>query len=74
MGEMLLALVEPARPDVTPEALISWCRERLTHYKCPRSVELVADLPRTAMGKLSKRELRARYGVLPSPVAGRESR
>jgi acyl-CoA synthetase (AMP-forming)/AMP-acid ligase II len=74
MGETLLALVAAAQPDVTPDALISWCRERLTRYKCPRRVAFVDDLPRTAMGKLNKRDLRARYGVLASPAAGGTAR
>lgn len=37
------------------------CRDRLTHYKCPRSVEFVPALPRSVMGKLNMRELRAPY-------------
>ena len=69
-----LALVLPAGPDVTADELISWCRERLTHYKCPRRVAFVDDLPRSAMGKLSKRDVRAQYGVLASPAASGESR
>lgn len=61
MGEQLKAIVVSRDPDLTGEALIAFCRDRLTHYKCPRSVDFVAELPRTAMGKLSKRELRAPY-------------
>ena len=42
-------------------ALIDHCRDRLTHYKCPTSVEVRESLPRTATGKLQKFKLRAPY-------------
>jgi len=63
LGETLLALVVPDDPAPAAEDLIAWCRGRLTHYKCPRAVRFVPDLPRTAMGKLSKRDLHDRYGT-----------
>jgi long-chain acyl-CoA synthetase len=66
MGEDVHALVVPRSPGLDGDALIGWCRERLTHYKCPRSVELVAELPRSEMGKLDKRALRAYYAVATS--------
>lgn len=63
MGEELRALVIPtdaaAPPD--PAELVAFCRERLSHYKCPRVVELVDDLGRNTMGKINKRRLRAPY-------------
>jgi fatty-acyl-CoA synthase len=37
--------------------LIDFCRSRLSHYKAPRSVEFVPSLPKTATGKVLKREL-----------------
>ena len=60
MGEEVKALVVPADPAEPPAAdeLISWCRERLAGYKCPRSVEVVETVGRTAMGKVNKRALR----------------
>jgi acyl-CoA synthetase (AMP-forming)/AMP-acid ligase II len=41
--------------------LITFCRDRLAHFKCPRSVDFVAELPRLPSGKLLKRVLRDRY-------------
>ncbi|NMH98236.1 AMP-binding protein [Pseudonocardia acidicola] len=65
MGEQLKALVVPSDPAARPDGaeLVAFCRERLTHYKCPRSVEIVETLPRSAMGKLDKKALRVRYAA-----------
>ena len=62
MGEEMRALVVAAdgwKPD--GDAIVAFCRERLSRIKCPRSVEFVDDLGRSAMGKLNKRALRAPY-------------
>ena len=46
-------------PDaVTESALIDYARERLAAFKYPREIDLVGELPRTATGKLMRRELR----------------
>ena len=45
--------------QATAEELIEFCRGRLAHFKCPKSVEFGA-LPRTSTGKIRKNELRAR--------------
>ena len=42
----------------TSSELADWCRERLPHYKVPRSIKLVTDLPRNALGKVLRRKLR----------------
>lgn len=63
MGEELKGLViarEPADPPA-PAELVEWCRQRLSHYKCPRTIDIVDDLGRTTMGKINKRRLRAPY-------------
>jgi long-chain acyl-CoA synthetase len=46
---------------VDPDELIAWTRERLAHYKCPTSVDLVDELPRNATGKILKHHLRSPY-------------
>ncbi len=63
MGEELKALViaEDAESPPDLDELASWLRDRLTHYKCPRSYELVSDLGRNTMGKINKRKLRDSY-------------
>jgi acyl-CoA synthetase (AMP-forming)/AMP-acid ligase II len=45
----------------TEEELIDFCRERLAHYKCPKRVDFIDQLPRTATGKIQKNVLRDRY-------------
>jgi long-chain acyl-CoA synthetase len=41
------------------QELLQWCRQRLASYKVPRTVELLAELPKTATGKTLKQQLRA---------------
>jgi fatty-acyl-CoA synthase len=61
-GETVKALVVlTAEATATERELLDHCRERLTHYKCPTSVEVRDALPRTATGKLQKFKLRAPY-------------
>ncbi len=44
----------------TPEALRAFVREHLAHFKCPHRFNFVADLPKTATGKIQKFVLRGR--------------
>ncbi|MGQ0621618.1 MAG: AMP-binding protein [Panacagrimonas sp.] len=67
-GEEVKAVVQPYRyPLIEPESLarelIEFCRARLTHLKCPRSVDFVARLPRSEAGKLIKHLVKAPYWV-----------
>jgi long-chain acyl-CoA synthetase len=59
-GEQVKAVVE-ARAEITESDLIEWCRERLSHYKCPKSVDFVDELPRDPNGKIKKKALRDPY-------------
>jgi fatty-acyl-CoA synthase len=61
-GESVTAVVVPVEGESpSPEELIAYTRERLAHYKCPKRVEIVDELPRNATGKLLKRVLRKTY-------------
>jgi long-chain acyl-CoA synthetase len=75
-GETVAAFVV-LRPgeDAGVEELIAHCRGRLAVYKAPHVVHLVAELPRTASGKILRRELRggaggARPAAGPTPSPG----
>src|SRR5277367_3079675 len=77
-GEVPKALVvlKPGT-SVTETELIDFCRTRLSHYKCPRSVEFVDSLPKTGTGKILKKDLRQKYwhgqGTLrPESVASKK--
>ena len=61
-GEAVKAVVVP-RPGRTPDAeeLIRFVRERLAHFKSPRSVDFVEVLPKTGSGKISKGTIRRWY-------------
>ena len=61
-GEALLAVIVPAegvRP--TPEAVIEHCRGKIGGYKILRRIRFVEALPKSALGKVLKTELRKRY-------------
>jgi acyl-CoA synthetase (AMP-forming)/AMP-acid ligase II len=65
LGEEVKAVVQLADPAAAgPELakdLIDFCRARLAHFKCPRTVDFVPELPRSETGKLYKRVLRDAY-------------
>ena len=47
--------------QATEAELIEFCRERLAHFKCPKRVDFIDALPRTATGKIQKNILRERF-------------
>lgn len=62
-GEVGVAAVTPEPgAELTAGEITGFLAERLAKYKIPKSVVLVADIPRTASGKIRKHELRERYG------------
>jgi len=64
-GEVVLAVVQPGEGVEGSVALatelMEFCRTHLAHYKCPRRVDFVSELPREDTGKIFKRKLRERY-------------
>jgi acyl-CoA synthetase (AMP-forming)/AMP-acid ligase II len=61
-GETVKAIVV-LRPghQATEQEIIGFARERLAHYKCPHTVEVIDALPRSPSGKVLKRTLRAPF-------------
>jgi long-chain acyl-CoA synthetase len=64
-GEEVKAVIQPldwanAGPELEAE-LLGFCRTHLSHIKCPRSIDFMAELPRHPTGKLYKRLLRDKY-------------
>ncbi|MDT9591862.1 long-chain-fatty-acid--CoA ligase [Nocardioides zeae] len=61
-GESVKAVVA-LKPDTeaTAEEIVAFCRERIAHFKAPRTVDVLPALPRNPTGKILKRDLRAPY-------------
>jgi long-chain acyl-CoA synthetase len=53
-----VVLQNEARGKVSEEEIIAFCKENLAHYKVPKIVEFRGELPKTDVGKISRRELR----------------
>jgi long-chain acyl-CoA synthetase len=64
-GEEVKAVVQ-LTPGVTPSPELAaeiqgWCRDHFAHYKCPRSIDFIEEMPRDPSGKLYKKRLRDEY-------------
>jgi len=59
-GESVRIYVVKKTPDLTQEDLVRHCRENLAAYKIPREIEFLAELPKSNVGKILRRELRER--------------
>src|SRR5438874_1144614 len=57
-GEAVKLYVVKKDPALTADAVLQYCRENLTAYKCPRDVEFRNELPKSNVGKILRRELR----------------
>ncbi len=58
-GEAVKAFIVRANDSITPDAINHFCREHLTGYKIPKYIEFCAELPKSYVGKVLRRELRA---------------
>lgn len=58
-GEVPHLFVVPRTPSVTPEEIKAHCRERLTAYKVPRHITFTDALPKSAIGKVLRKDLRS---------------
>src|SRR5260370_35588691 len=57
-GEAVKAFIVKKDPNLTPEEIIKFCGTQLTDYKVPKQIQFTADLPKTNVGKIMRRELR----------------
>lgn len=62
-GEEIVAYVS-LRKNVADGELLDWCRRELAPYKLPRRIQRLADLPKTAFGKVDKLALKARAAAM----------
>ena len=61
-GEAVKACVQ-LKPDAMAQAdeLIDWAKQQIGSMKAPKSIDFIANLPRSPVGKVLKRDLRAPY-------------
>jgi long-chain acyl-CoA synthetase len=57
-GEVVKIYVTKKDKSLTEKELIQYCRENLTNYKVPKSVEFITEMPKTNVGKILRRALR----------------
>jgi long-chain acyl-CoA synthetase len=67
-GEAVKAVVVKKDPALTADQVIAHCREHLTSYKVPRQVEFRAELPKTNVGKILRKDLRTPVPAAPATV------
>ncbi len=70
-GERVTSIIE-VQPGLTPSdelaaELIAFCRDRISHFKCPRSVDFIDTLPRHDNGKVYRRRLKELFATPPDP-------
>ena len=65
-GEAVTAFVVKKDPALEEHQLLAYCRQQLTAYKVPKSVNFVEDLPKSNVGKILRRELRTLHRGLSS--------
>ena len=61
VGQLIKAYVvlqSEARGKISEEEIMGYCKQNLAHYKVPKIVEFRGELPKTDVGKVSRRELR----------------
>ncbi len=58
-GEAVRAFIVPRTEGLTADEIVKHCRELLVNYKIPRSVSFIGEMPKNAVGKTLRRELRA---------------
>jgi fatty-acyl-CoA synthase len=57
-GEEAMAYVRPQSPELEPEHIQDFCKNRIADYKIPRYIEMIEEYPMTASGKIQKFKLR----------------
>jgi len=63
MGEEVVAFVVKAPgSEVAEDDLLAFCRDRLARYKSPREIRFTGYLPKSPIGKVLKKDLRAQVG------------
>jgi long-chain acyl-CoA synthetase len=67
-GEAVTAFVVSRDPALTQEALRAFCKQHLTAYKVPKTVTFRDELPKSNIGKILRKDLRAQSGAFVDPT------
>jgi len=61
LGILAAAVVPRKHASINEKELVSYCKERLAGFKCPKKIIILDKLPKNPSGKILKRELKERY-------------
>jgi benzoate-CoA ligase family protein len=64
-----VVVIDAGGKPVEEQEVIDWCRDGLAHFKAPRRIVFVEDLPKTATGKLQRFKVRDLLAASPTPKA-----
>jgi long-chain acyl-CoA synthetase len=68
-GEAVRAYIVPQADNLSADSVRAHCRKLLTDYKVPKSVEFRKELPKTPIGKILRKDLKAEYAAAGKPPA-----
>jgi len=74
-GEMVKAWVQlkdDSKGKITSEELITWCKDNITHYKCPKQIEIIEEVPKSMVGKVQRRVLQINDPIWKEKFGGTE--
>ena len=57
-GQVVKLFVVTNNKKLTEEAVMAYCRENFTGYKCPKQIEFMQELPKSNVGKILRKSLR----------------
>ncbi|MEO7058225.1 MAG: AMP-binding protein, partial [Lapillicoccus sp.] len=63
LDKPVAVVVASATASVGADELVQWCRDGLAHFKAPRQVVFVDELPKTATGKMQRYKVRQLFAV-----------
>jgi long-chain acyl-CoA synthetase len=63
--KVVAAVVLKPGSQATADSIVQYAKQHLASFKCPKTVHVVAELPRTGVGKVSRKHLRQLYGAPP---------
>ncbi len=61
-GEIIVAALVPAKTSLDIAPLKTWLKDKMPAYRIPKKYLLLEDLPRNTLGKVTKNELKKRFG------------